>query len=216
MDQATLFRMMSAAAARPIEFVASAQNSGTGSTLSFAKPTGTQENDLMVAFAIAVGDATWTPPTGWTEVVDQGARPNLMIAYKVAGASEGSSYTFTKTGTNRGNWVIVTYRNAAYDVVGSIVTTQSSGVQTASAITLSQSKSTLLAFFCSSDDTGTWSSPSAGLAALANDASDTAGVWALYSDDDVTSGSTGSKSATNSNLGDTLNPACVLVGIKPA
>ena len=106
------------------ELVASAsqQNVSRGLTLTINKPTGTVVNDLMVAVMADTGAAeTWTGATGWTEIADQNASPNLRVAYKVAGASEASSYVFTRSGvvTEFLSGCILTYRYAAYDTIGS-------------------------------------------------------------------------------------------------
>lgn len=97
-----------------------------GTTLVINKPTGTLEGDLMVAVMGCTGTSTkdWTGATGWTEAADQGGgAPYLRVAYKVAGASEPSSYTFTvsvSAGLRAG--AILTYRNAAYDAIGAFDT----------------------------------------------------------------------------------------------
>lgn len=108
------------------EFVASASTQVTTSTqtLTIDKPVGTQENDLMIAvMSSSTASATWTGDTGWTEVADQGSSPDLRIAYKVAGASEGSSYNFTlSSSTNVMSGAILTYRNADYDTIGAFTT----------------------------------------------------------------------------------------------
>lgn len=107
------------------QFIASAStsNSVAGTTLVVNKPTGTVQGDLMVAVMACDGGArTWTGDTDWIEVADQGASPDLRIAYKVAGASEGSSYTFTLAGgIQKTSGSILTYRYASYDTVGSFV-----------------------------------------------------------------------------------------------
>lgn len=101
---------------------ASQQNTTNGSSLVINKPTGTQQGDIMVAFMGTSGvNATWTGDTGWTEVADQGSGFSLRVAYKVAGASEGASYTFTASvATGKLAGTIVAYRNAAYDTVSTI------------------------------------------------------------------------------------------------
>jgi hypothetical protein len=203
---------------KAIEFVASAQTQNTtlGASLVINKPTGTQEGDLMIA--IAGTDArpgrNWSQPSGWNEVRDQGAGTNLMVSHYIAGASEPGSYTFTLSNNAITSGIIITYRNAAFDVVGSIATSVSSGVQTASAVTLTESASTLLAFFAEVGASRTWSSPTSGLISLATDSDGTAPSWALYSEANVVSGSTGSKSATCSSPSGTFG--CFLLGIKPS
>lgn len=99
---------------------ASTQNTSNSTSLVINKPSGTREGDLLVAFMNAPAAITWTGDTGWTEVADQGASPATRVAYKVAGASEGASYTFTLSSTSTGSGTIVAYRNAAYDAIGTI------------------------------------------------------------------------------------------------
>lgn len=112
------------------EFVASATGQKTitsGTDLVINKPTGTIENDLMIAVMATSTNLprAWTGDTGWTEVADQNASlgNNLRVAYKVAGASEGSSYTFTLSSTGYlESGCILTYRYAAYDTIGNFTT----------------------------------------------------------------------------------------------
>ena len=64
------------------------------------KPTGTQENDVMIAaIAIRPYTATINPPSGWTLVrrTDNSNTNSLsqIIYRKVAGSSEGTTYTWT-------------------------------------------------------------------------------------------------------------------------
>ena len=109
------------------EFVSSSstQNISNGSTLTISKPFGTFEGDLMVAvMAASSNKGAWPDVTGWTEVADQvNVSPTLRIAYKVAGSSEGSSYTFTNS-TNQMSLAgtILTYRYATYDTIGTFAT----------------------------------------------------------------------------------------------
>jgi hypothetical protein len=205
-----------AGASKAIEFIASAQAQvNLETTIVINKPTGTQQGDLMIAvISTDRSTVTWTQPSGWTEAVDQGASPSIMVSYRTAGASEGANYTFTSSNSVRSAGIIVTYRNAGFDVAGSISTAIASNVQTAPAITMAQSKSTLLAYFIKGGNSITYSSPTSGLISLATDSDGTAPSWALYSQNDVASGSTGSKSATGSSFA--LGPGCLLIGIKPS
>lgn len=99
-------------------------NSATGSTLIINKPTGTRQGDLMIAFMCSTSYFPWSGDTGWTEVVDQGSSgPGLRVAYKVAGPSESSSYSFVAAGTtSKLTGAILTYRGASYGATGSLVT----------------------------------------------------------------------------------------------
>lgn len=122
--------LKSASSQRQIEYIAESttQTSTTStSTIVVSKPTGTIEGDLMIMIGACGSTAntrTWTGDTGWTEVVDQDDFPSLRIAYKIAGASEPSSYTFTiNNSTTTGIAAsILTYRNAAYDTIGAFTT----------------------------------------------------------------------------------------------
>lgn len=126
------------------EFVASATGSVSDTSLSITKPSGTVEGDLMFAFMGNATSATWTGDTSWTEILDQGAKPSIRIAYKVAGASEGSSYTFTSSVSSNIAGGIITYRYAAYDAIGTITTGTSP--LTLPSVTASLSQCLLLAF----------------------------------------------------------------------
>lgn len=71
----------------------------TDKTLVVNKPTGTVEGDLMVA-AIAYGAAdpgAMTPPADWTPIRETANGTTLFLKtyYKIAGASEPASYTWT-------------------------------------------------------------------------------------------------------------------------
>lgn len=78
--------------------------SATGaSTLSVTKPTGTAEDDIIIAIACSDdGDDTNDLPSGFTAIFDgaitNGAGTNdsyYTLGYKIAGASEPASYTFS-------------------------------------------------------------------------------------------------------------------------
>lgn len=216
MDPNSQRMMMGAASgAAAIEFVASAQaqNGGTN-TVVINKPTGVQQGDLLIAFCAAGNDRSWTGDTGWTEIVDQGVKPALRVAYLVAGASEPASYTFTINSNSNGSGVIAAFRYAAYDTIGSVATNNISGVQTASAITLSSANSAILAFFAAESSSRTWSNPTSGLVSTATDSDGTGPSFALYRELNLSSGSTGTRSATCSSSAGAY--ACILVGIKPA
>jgi hypothetical protein len=75
------------------------------STPTVTKPTGTVAGDILVA--LICGDQTGRPslnlPSGWVSVYgtndpDFGGSAWQYVAYKVATASEPSSYTFTLVG----------------------------------------------------------------------------------------------------------------------
>lgn len=75
----------------------------TGSTLVVNKPSGVTQNDLMLAFIGVKGPVTAptiATPSGWTaSVTNTTGAIRSACFYKIAGASEPSSYTWTFTGT---------------------------------------------------------------------------------------------------------------------
>lgn len=88
-----------------IESFASATASGTPTSLTITKPTGTVSGNLLVAiFEWYVGNLG-SLPSGWTTIdthnegVTSWGDGGLATAYKIAGGSEPANYTFT-VGTN--------------------------------------------------------------------------------------------------------------------
>jgi hypothetical protein len=206
--------LRAASADKLLEFVALSTATIDSTTLTINKPTGTVQGNLLIAimFSDSLSNATWTGDTGWTEVIDQGVRPSLRVAYKVAGASEASSYTFISNFSGLIGGAILTYKNALYDTIGAIQTGASGDVQTAPSITLAESASTLIAVFARGQTTS-WSAPSAGLSLLTTQTV-VRPAWAIYHQVDLPSGSTGTRQATPANTAGAL--ACVLIGIKPS
>lgn len=92
----------------------------TASSITIPKPAGTTTGDLMIAVTASVTGIDFTGDTGWTQVSDTLSGDMFMrIAWKVATASEPSSYSFTVFGPKVvcGGY-IQTWRNAAFDVAG--------------------------------------------------------------------------------------------------
>jgi len=190
---------------------ASTQRTTSASTLTINKPTGTLEGDLMVAVVNNSSNCSWTGDTGWTEVADQGSSPSTRIAYKVAGASEGASYVFTSSANGTSSGTIVTYRNAAYDAVGTI--TSSANPLVLSSVTASVAFSRILATVARNATSITITGPATmQQIAIDNDATDPS---RLVEQDDTLSpaGASGTRSFT---VGSTSNVSGALVAIKPA
>lgn len=204
--------LRAASAEKLIEFVALSTATTDGDILIIDKPIGTVQGNLLVAIMFADFNCSWTGDTGWTEVVDQGSTPSIRVAYKVAGASEASNYTFTSSASGLAGGAIFTYKNALYDTVGAIQNGVTAGVQVAPSITLTNDASTLIAVFARGQQTS-WSEPSAGLSLLTTQVA-VRPTWAIYHQTDLPSGSTGTRQAKPANTAGTL--ACVLIGIKPS
>lgn len=95
-----------------ITFVAEAHNTTnyTSSTV-VTKPTGTVDNDVLIA---VVGGVMSGTPSGWTALMNVatgtgGSLDHVYVYYKVA-ASEGANYTFSNSAAQLGAVSIVAYR----------------------------------------------------------------------------------------------------------
>lgn len=194
------------------EFVASASTqTGPGSsTITINKPTGTIEGDLMVSVVMTSGSTvTWTGDTGWTEVADQGTgAPNIRIAYKVAGASEGASYTFTPSAGSTLAGSILTYRYAAYDAIGSFVTAANPLILASISPTLSQSA--LIAVGGRGAGSITLGTPTSMTARVTDN--DSSAPSYIVCDQTVAKGPTGVRSMTT---GSTSGVSGIMLAIKP-
>lgn len=199
---------------RPLpEFVASAsqQNTSSGGTLTINKPTGTVEGDLMIAVMAADGDARgWTDAT-FSAVADQGAtRPTLRVAYKVAGPSEPTSYSFTTSAADRRlGGCIITYRHATYDTIGGFASGQNPLILPG--VIASESQSILIASGAKEQGGGTVSTPDGMTARVIDD--DGTGPSYIVCDQTVDAGPTGTRSMT---AGSGPGSAGIMLVIKPA
>ena len=200
---------------KAIPFIASAktQNSATGATLVINKPDGTQEGDIMIAFMATDGNSngTWTGDTAWTEIAEQttGTKPNARVAYKVAGASEGSSYTFTNSASSmKLGGAIVTYRAAAFDAIGSFGGAGSAVTATGPSAAADYSR--LVGFGVDDDVSATITTTMLMNRVIDNDVN---GPSFVIADDIVKSGATGTRTFTMPSSG---NNTAILLTIKPA
>lgn len=108
------------------------------------EPTGTAERDVMLAFvAWDQKQRTLTPPAGWTlsEVNGDGGTldPRFAVYYKVAGASEPSTYTFSWNLSCDAQVAILTYRFVdtvtPINIDGSLFSVATTGTQNAPSVT---------------------------------------------------------------------------------
>jgi hypothetical protein len=75
---------------------AKAENGNGSASLSITKPTGVVEGGVMVATVTAAGTGSITTPSGWTVIKNvAGTALRQVTYYKVAGASEGASYSWS-------------------------------------------------------------------------------------------------------------------------
>ena len=79
-------------------------NDGSTGTLILTKPAGTTTGDLILAVVqVFFASSSATPPSGWSTAVSVGATYKLYVFWKIAGASEPTTYTFTTTTFSEGN-----------------------------------------------------------------------------------------------------------------
>jgi hypothetical protein len=75
----------------------------SGTSITLNKPAGTAQNDLLVLWIGYTGGGTLTPPTGFSLIQFSGGfgspAPGIGGWYKVAGASEPTTYTWTDSST---------------------------------------------------------------------------------------------------------------------
>jgi hypothetical protein len=187
----------------PITFVASSTGESSGNedfaTVTVSTPTGVIAGDLMIAVMTGGSDSqTWTGGSGWTEIADQAASPNLRIAYRIASGG-GGGHTFTiSDGVNKAA-TIVAYRNATYAQIGSFSTVATSGAAaTAPAINVASENSLLLACFGTNNGSAfTTPSGMSSVVVFNSSVNPAVGVFSQQ----VGSGSTGSKSSDPSGSG---------------
>ncbi len=133
---------------------------GGASTLVLTKPTGTAQGDLLVAGITVDGGSaiSVTSPAGWTLLRRTDASTNLSLLsyWKLAGASEASSYTFTVTSTRATGGIVrfsgVDQSNPVEASSGSSSVTASTSA-TAPAITVTAG-SAQVGFFAADGRTG--------------------------------------------------------------
>jgi hypothetical protein len=207
------------------EFVASASNGVSGSTLTINVPAGTLAGHLMLAvLGTDDGSLTWTPPSGWTEVVDQNAVPSLGVMYKIAGSSEPASYNFLSSTSASLGGSILTFKNAAYDTVGTVVANTTNTSYTLTAITTSEDYGLVLAIGTGANATSTiqsnwWQTLGTnGTDFLVHEYENFTrqvynSVEGLYLSN---AGSSGNATVTYSLISGTPNSASVLLALKPA
>ena len=97
-----------------ITFVAtSSGNLDNTTSVAVAKPTGTAEFDIIIAMMSIDGTSKTALPSGFTTIQDTdtaGSHGNI-IGYKIAGASEPSTYTFAPASGSERAWCCLdTYR----------------------------------------------------------------------------------------------------------
>lgn len=200
-----------------IRAYSSANTVVSSATLTIDKPTGTTEGDLLICFLSVFGaDQTWTDATSWTEAYDQNAGDNIRIAYKVAGASEPSTYTFTKSASNTDTriGIIVALQAGIYDTVGTAaIGTASAGSVAITEITVAENFSRLFALVTQSsfDAQSAQVIAITGMTIVTSKTATSDRLTLLTST--VTAGATGTKTATDGTDATTLTG--ILAAVSP-
>lgn len=178
------------------QFIATTSAFSLNERVTVDKPTGTVQGDLMVVFLSTAdtspSNETWLTLSGWTKVLDYGTFPNAAIMYKIAGATEPSTYEFkinspTLSTTAR----IVTYRKAVYDTISTTSYIASGSTISISAITPSSNSYVIVAAFFGSYTTGigsSWTTPNnSNLIGLSDGSRYTNAVYSTLSKTSLTS-----------------------------
>jgi hypothetical protein len=93
---------------------ATSSTSSAATSRSVTKPTGTVQGDVLVAVVTHDGAADAVTASGWTLLqYASGSNINAGIYYKVAGASEPASYTFSTVNSHAIGASIVAYNNVS-------------------------------------------------------------------------------------------------------
>lgn len=184
--------------------------------LTITKPSGVVSGDLLIAIVLG-GNGTWTGDTGWTEAIDQGATPGIRVAYKVAGGSEGASYTFTGSASGVKFGIILCYRGVSWDVIGASVTTLTGdGTLAISGVTsgAGTDDGVLLAVVATIEAvTSTHSVPS-GMRLIASHRESVSNRLLSIFAQTISGGATGTRSSTIGG-GTTGDNGGILIGLKP-
>lgn len=179
----------------PKEFVASASNSGGGSTFTINKPTGVQAGNFMVA--IIWGDALAAASlAGW--VLEPGsdlafAGLRFAVLTRVADGSEGTSFGFSTTNVVKMGHILAYRGVSAVDVIGVRGASGSGTVMTAPSVTSSE-EGVLIGSFCAQSAGRTVGTPPPGMSAVSANNVNMSGY--VYEQNPSATGATGTKAVT--------------------
>lgn len=188
------------------------------STLTITKPSGTVEGDLLVAF-VSARQRDVSPPAGWTEIAyTSGFSIEAGCWYKVAGASEGSSYNFAVGGSapRHGSGVIarVSATSATQADVSATTDTGSaaSATHTSPSVTTTVANTLLFRYLAGDSEANNTSTPSGHTLAAYVEAASVLSSSCLVYKDQAAAGSTGTASFT---LGAADDAVLITVAITP-
>jgi hypothetical protein len=194
----------------------STTNSSTNVTitdLTLSKPSDVVQGDLMLAnVAIHDGSAvSVTPPSGWTQILrtDNDVNISIVSYWKIAGASEPTSYIWTLTPQTRAEGGITRYTgvDTSNPIDASAGNTGRGKVATTSSVTTTADNDEVVALYAAHDGSaatvGSFFSTSTGMAEEYDNSYTTSGPSIAVDDAlQATAGAAGSKSSnlpTNRN-----------------
>lgn len=182
-------------------------------------PAGVASGDLLIAMVQGNGGTndvnSWTPPSGWTTIQGYTTRPNHIIAYKISNGTEGSTQTFTSGTGVKSQGVMWAYRGAAYDsTAGASVQSTSSSTFSVSGITVSSPNSILMVVPAINASSRTIATPPTGMTSAYLLDTGANSFTSYVFTQSVNSGATGTRSATWSGAGGTLQT--IMFAINPA
>lgn len=90
--------------------------SGSSAGRTVTKPTGTVDNDIVIAFAYVESDVTITPPSGWTQKLlneqNAGGEDHRCYCWWHRAATDGANYAWTWSGSVFNDFSVLSYSGA--------------------------------------------------------------------------------------------------------
>jgi hypothetical protein len=180
---------------------ATSATTAAGASVAPSRPTGVVSGDVLVAVVTHDGSADTITATGWTLLGSAtGTDINGAIYYKVAGGSEGASYTFSTANSHALAAAVVAYYNVdtAYTPIDGYSIQANAAGANMSASTVWASSTVGELVFLGGVSNNTSSTPPAGMAELI-DAGAT-GIRVYVADQTLAAaGAVGTKTATISS-----------------
>lgn len=188
-----------------------------GTTATVTKPTGTVDNDIMVAGVSITTAVAITAPAGWTIAYSKIGSANSSYVFWKRASSEGANFAFTWSGNANAVATVSSYQNAVttgspFDFISGNANT-STTAWTTGAGTIQGSGRTAVAIFAGVDDTETTSFTFSTPAGFSADAA-TSDVEAVYTETDTTT-SAGAIAAVASTASRTSTGVAVLFMLRP-
>ena len=147
----------------PVYIANSDGNQPSGKPLVITLPGTTTANDLLVGFMavqnnVAASWAAGDASPGFTNRLDQGARPSMHFATRTDSGGDGDP-TFTSSATAALGGVLMRWRLARFDVAGTAATISADGTLTIPGIT-SAGGMVIAAIFAETGQTPVFATPS--------------------------------------------------------